>query len=233
MQRRRYLSASGFAVSGVLAGCLNGGNGGEPGTDDTESESGDRPTFFGLRIEDTFGTGDDIEFSTRLLDGITVARGRENLDIERPGLVDLSVENVAEAPRTIEFDGFVPFPDPRAENVDDGEAHQLLAVPERDSGTGFDANDSVPEYERIAEYWQVADRLERPEATTSVTLEPAESITVGHDIVAATGHLENAGTDGPYVGSYPFESSITVVRPGGDRSTVEMGFTVDVSYRAE
>lgn len=186
VQRRGYLSASGLAVSGLLAGCLNDTEG-ETGTDDTESESDDWPTFFGLRIEDTFDTGDDIDFSTRLLDGITVARGRGSLDIEQPGLVDLSVENVAEGSRAVEFDGFVPFPNPRAENVDDGETYELLVVPERGSETVFDVNDSVPEYERIAEYWEVADRLERPKTTAAVTLEPAESITVGHDIVAAVG----------------------------------------------
>lgn len=232
MQRRRYLSASGLAVSGLLAGCLNDDEG-TTGTDDTESESDDWPTFFGLRIEDTFDTGAAIEFSTQLIDGITVAKGRGSLESEQPGLVDLTVKNTADEDRTVKFDGFVPFPNPRAENADDGEMYELLVVPERDSGTDFDVNDSVPEYERIADYWEVAYRLEQPDTTTAVTLEPGKTITVGHDIVAAMGHLENSGTDGPYVGSYPFESSITVVRPGGDRSTAEMGFTVDVSYHAE
>ncbi len=198
------------------------------GDDENKGNEGDetserRSTHFSFSLEEG---GSTVERKIRFtVDGVWgnyhIPPERDDAGEAEPAKIDLILANEADDPRTVEFDGYIPFPNAQATDpYDCAESYvvDVFVLPV------FDADfeqpgDGIPDYKRSEDYWEVTESFDPPQTTKTVTLDPGEEIGGEHVLIAGNDQLQT----GTPPCNYSFESTVTVESDEGQ-------FEVDLEF---
>lgn len=201
---------------------------GGPPEDETGFNEGS-PTY-SLEIEERRQPEQDIAVSIEFSNYSYSPDRFQPQSAEHPVQLDVTLENEAEESRTLEFQGFVPFPNPRAPfDAPSDYMYGLLLVPSFDfEGNSLSVNEQIPDYQLVEEFWKATEAFEVPQETTTLTLGPGETIGGKHLLIGTTHHEIHPTADGPGGGG-DFQSSATVMTPNEEQFEITYGFTLNIN----